>query len=110
MEKSFLEKRIAEKAEKRFNLLFNEVFLQVKKNEILELLKIYTDKEKNHFVRLAGIGGSCPSTDLFNYNDLLEKYTNFKEVKDKLIEKFIGEETDIIMSKLSEIEYFFNKE
>lgn len=106
MEKSTIEKRILEKAEKRFSNLKNDVFKKVSENKLLGSLKIFIDKDKKEYVRICGTGGYCPATDLFNTTRLLEERTNYKEVEEQIISEYIKEETDILFEKLDAIKYF----
>lgn len=102
MEKSFLEKRIEEKAKKRFDNLYDRAMKVMQENEILLELKIES-------MRLVSENHYTGNIDLFSKykNKLLSEKTNFEEIKKKLIKKYIAEETDNLMKRLEDINCFF---
>lgn len=103
MELSAFEKRIAEKAQERFADDVTSAHTLLKNHPILNTLCL--KGEDGIKLRLAsGSMGYCPSTDLFVPGvdrSLLKACTDFLEVKDMLIKKYIAEETDLILGQLS---------
>jgi len=111
MEKSVLEKRIIEKAKNRFDQDVESAREVLAKHPILNALWIHI--KDNVKLKLCAVHGYCPATDLFTYSHdrkLLCENTNFYEIKSKLMEKYIEEETDKILNQLSILQdYIINE-
>lgn len=98
-----LEKRIKEKAEKRFDAEYEKAIKLLNSNEILKKIKIGNFNLTSEY-------GHCPATDLFvREKTLLIKETNFAKVKETLINKYEKEETDGLLDKISMLSEFFNE-
>ncbi len=96
MTETMLQKRIREKAEERVIEDIKTAQTVLGRHPILNRLRI------GRFGLVATMG-YCPATDLFNNSEqtLLEKETNFGEIKSDLTQKYIGEETDAILRQLA---------
>lgn len=95
MEINLLERRIRQKAEKRFNDLFQKTKEILRDNPILNQLKIGE-------LSLISENGYCPKQDLFyDETELLIKKTNFIKIKEEIIKEYEKEETDTILNKIN---------
>ncbi len=111
MEKSILEKRITEKAEKRFRNDYLEAWNFINRNPILKNLtfKIRGITEPMQMI------DECMTDSIFqNYqnfagNENLIKASNILEVKKQLIGKYEIAETDELLNKIQSIDYLFDK-
>ena len=107
MDKSILEKRIHDKAEERADEYFEEIsdFFYQHKELVANgreglVLKPIAKNRSFHF--------RSPYSDdesLFNSQKNLSKYTNWKDIRKELVEKYEEEETDNILDKLDSINY-----
>lgn len=106
MDKTFLEKRIHERAEKRANKYFEEIsYFFYQHTELGGLvLKPVEGDESIPFIN------SYQSDALFNNQENFEKFTNWKDIKKELVEKYEKEETDEILSKLENINYLLGEQ
>lgn len=101
MDKSVLEKRIHDKAEERANKYFrvlNNFFRE--HSELVNKLALTNSKEKIYF-KTDSYGGN----GMFDSQERLSEYTNWKDIRDELVQKYEKEETDNILSKLDSINY-----
>ncbi|MCX7511612.1 hypothetical protein OSJ94_10505 [Levilactobacillus brevis] len=112
MDKSILEKRIHDKAEERANKYFKEISEFFYQHEELVangreglVLKPIAENRSIKFRSPYRDDGS-----LFNSQDNLSKYTNWKDIRQELVEKYEKEETDNILSKLDSINYLLEGE
>ena len=101
---SLLEKRIESKAKERFDKEFKQLVESICKNKIGKLLKI---GEKN----LANDLGFSASTILnASYPDMvMDRVTNIDTIRGRLMEEYIKEETDNILSKPNILSLLFRK-
>lgn len=107
MDKSILEQRIHDKAEKRADKYFEEIAEFFDQHEELVangreglVLKPIAENRSIHF--------RAPYSDdeaLFNNQDNLSKYTNWQDIRKELVEQYEEEETDNILDKLESINY-----
>ena len=108
MDINILSKRIKEKAEKRFEELYSEACLALQKNLLLSEIKI--NKENGEYFYLTSTMGYCPATTLFvSDRNLLIKNSKFNEIKEKIINDFIGEETDKILNQIAIMQEYINQ-
>lgn len=110
MDKTILEKRIHERAEKRADKYFEEISEFFYQHEELVangrkglVLKPIAENKS--------IGFRSPFRDesLFNNQDNLSKYTNWQDIRKELVEKYEKEETDKVLSKLENINYLLGE-
>ena len=107
MDKTMLEKRIEERAEKRFTDDLRSLINDIQKNPIGKSLTILINGKP---VELADSGINF---GLINNNSTKGKYvlnTNLKEIKEKLVDEYKKEETDSILDKLTNIDYLFQNQ
>lgn len=106
MEKSEFEKRIAARAEERFDEGFKELVMYINNHPIGSRLKIVVDGKE---ITLANFGtnyGLMNATGLQNSN---AKLTNLETVRSKMLEEYRQKEIDEILSKLDNFSYLFNQ-
>lgn len=105
MEKSFLEKRIEEKAQQRVDEDFRTLEKFFDDHPLASKLKILRiDTNTNMHILNPG----CSYSLL--YGKYAQQYTNLIEVKGNLFEQYKKEETDSLLNRLQQIEDFFNRE
>jgi hypothetical protein len=107
MDKTLLEKRIEERAEKRFKDDLRILINDIQKNPIGKSLTILINGKP---VELADSGINF---GLINNNSTKGNYvlnTNLKEIKEKLVDEYKKEETDSILDKLTNIDYLFQNQ
>ena len=107
MDKTMLEKRIEERAEKRFTDDLRSLINDIQKNPIGKSLTILINGKP---VELADSGINF---GLINNNSTKGNYvhnTNLIEIKEKLVDVYIKEETDSILDKLTNIDYLFQNQ
>ena len=107
MDKTMLEKRIEERAEKRFKDDLRSLINDIQKNPIGKSLTILINGKP---VELADSGINF---GLINNNSTKGNYvhnTNLIEIKEKLVDVYIKEETDSILDKLTNIDYLFQNQ
>jgi len=102
MNKSFLEKAIEKRAEKRFEEDFESACKSIAVSPILNRLKIGKHSLGNNM--------GYSNTDLFvkanPQSDSLKNETNFLEVKETLINKYIQEETYNVLNQVDILQNF----
>jgi len=100
MEKTILEKRIEEKAIERFNMEYKK-WLNYNLSSPFKYLCVHVGECKE--VNLFTFGGNYA---IFNENGShkINKSDSFEQIKNELIKKYIAEETDAILSKLTILE------
>jgi hypothetical protein len=105
MEKTTLEKRIIEKAEKKFQEEMIKTIKLLQENPILSRLKIFID-DKEYF-ELSSRGGYCPARTLFcsDYT-LVIKSTNIQEIKKLMIADYEKYETDQLLNTIESVRAF----
>ena len=107
MDKTMLEKRIEERAEKRFKDDLRSLINDIQKNPIGKSLTILINDNP---VELADSGINF---GIINNNSTKGNYvhnTNLIEIKEKLVDVYIKEETDSILDKLTNIDYLFQNQ
>lgn len=107
MDKTMLEKRIEERAEKRFTEDLRSLINVVNTNAIGNKLTLLIDGKPISLAK-----PSC-TFGIINEKALdaeFAKHTNLKEVKEILIDQYIKEETDDILNKLTNIDYLFQNQ
>ncbi|MFA5340443.1 MAG: hypothetical protein WC332_01580 [Clostridia bacterium] len=110
MDKTILEKRIAEKANRSFSDQMTRTIKLLQSDPILSRLMIYKDKEKKEMFELCGTGGYCPGTTLFRTDEsLLLASTNFEKIKALLIEEYEKNETDKMLKIVGDIADFIER-
>lgn len=110
MEKTFLEKRIEERAEARYKKDLEEFVKTVAKNPIGTRLTIVA--EDGVRLPLVNGGGGTTGGTFFNNSGqtkTADKVTNILHVKESLLELYKKEETEIFLNRMSDLEHFFNK-
>lgn len=101
-ELSFLEKRIKEKAEEKFERDWNELVEALQENSIARLLFLKAEGMKKeiwligNYTKDSLFYSEPPRTDVS-----LKEFTNFKAVKENLLEKYEKEETDRLLSEIN---------
>ena len=110
MEKSFLEKRIAQKAEKRFEKEWNE-FIKFNSNNLIgkniRIKQKYKDSEDKE-INVFNFGCNWAFFNGEQERNNQKELSNYEDVKKTLIEKFTGEETEILLNKMEELKYLIN--
>ncbi len=104
MEKSFLEKQIEQKAKYRVDQAMRDFLKVCELSPIFTRLKIWNKK----FINFCGQTWWV----FFNWSipkDAIEE-TNITEIKNDLLERYIKEETDLILSKIDSIWYIFSQQ
>lgn len=107
MDKTMLEKRIEERAEKRFNDDLRNLINVVNTNAIGTKLTLLIDGKPISLAKPSNYKGIINEKAL---DAEFAKHTNLKEVKEILIEQYIKEETDAILDKLTNIDYLFQNQ
>src|SRR5699024_2711514 len=105
MEKTFLEKRIEEKAIELFEKDYRDFVEIVNRHPVGKLLKVNVNEEQ---IPLTTIGRNYALFNTEQEQNSRSKLTNYDEVKELLIKKYIAEETDKIIEQLQSIGYLFN--
>jgi hypothetical protein len=112
MDKTTLEARIEQRAKDRFQQDFEDAITKLASNPILSDLVLKCDGGKE--MRLVSTMGHCPAKDLFFRGSFRERknlleHTNIEGTEEYIVKKYIQEETDGILSKLSVLaEYLQN--
>lgn len=111
MEKTFLEKRIEEKAKARFEKEYREFARLAFKNPIFNKIILKTAKGGVQLFK-ESTGGIDVLFSEYSYSDGIKTVsdnTNFYELKKVLIDQFIKEETDSFMARINSFEDYFNQ-
>ena len=103
MDKTYLEKRIHEKAESRADDYFEEIHEFLNQHKDLRHLFLEFGHEN------IALTGYYDDLALFNSQSNLSKYTNWEELKKKLVSKYEKEETDKVLSKLENVNYLLGE-
>ena len=94
-----LEKRIEERAKARLEEEFVKFTSTIDKTDIGRMLKVWDGEEQKSFVNAHGTTNST----FFNCRfatEIGKEMTNIEEVKAKLLEKYIEEETSLLLDKI----------
>ena len=106
MERDFLQKRISQKAAKRFEQDWEALVAAIRNNPIGQLLKVTIDGISRNIADDTGVPllrGRSPEE-----NTPAVTYTNYSDTKAKLIQRYEQEELDVILHKLASLDYLFN--
>lgn len=106
MDKTFLEKRIKERAIERFEEDYRDFVDAIIRNPVGNLLKIRVEEKQ------IPLSNSGPNYGVFNKEqdeNSWSKYTNYSEVKEYMVNEYVERETDEIINKLESIGHLFNK-
>ena len=106
MDKTFLEKRIEERAEERFEEELIAFTNFVVRHPIGAEIRV---KMVDDYIPLANSGRNYGLVNANGLKNSSAEMTNLAEVKTRLIEKYVKEETDLILKKLTTIEYLYNE-
>lgn len=108
MDKTFLEKQIEKRAQKRLDETMVAFSKAIQSNEALNNLKIKIGEKIIPLMNGWGTTGGV----LFNGDSpcLAKELTNIDEIKSMLLEKYIEEETDLILEKIGSINYLFEQQ
>ena len=107
MDKTFLEKRIENKAREEFEKEWNGFVGQMYRNPIFKHITIKIDGKD---IPLATFGVNFGVFNQEQDRNPRNKFINFEDVKEKVIQEKIKEKTDELLSRLSAVDYLFEKE
>lgn len=101
---NYLQERFKQRAEKRFEGLLNDFVRSVLANPIGYRLKfqILNDGGEKEYIKFMSNPGQINKT-FFTYNEcygIAKKITNIDDIKAELIEKFMKEDVENVLSKL----------
>lgn len=107
MDKSFLEKRIENKARKEFEKEWNGFVEQIYRHPIFKHITIKINGED---IPLATFGVNFGVFNQEQDKNPRNKFLNFEDVKEKVVQNKIEEETEELLYRLSSVNYLFEKE
>ena len=107
MDKTFLEKRIENKAREEFEKEWNSFVEQMYCHPIFKHISIKIDGKD---IPLATFGVNFGVFNQEQDKNPRNKFLNFEDVKEKVIQEKIKEKTDELLSRLSSVNYLFEKE
>jgi len=107
MDKTFLEKRIEEKAREEFKKEWNDFVEQMYRHPIFKHITIKIDGKD---IPLADFGINFGVFNQKQDENSINEFLNFEEVKDKVVQEKIKKETDELLNRLSAVNYLFEKE
>lgn len=107
MDKSFLEKRIENKAREEFEKEWNSFVDEMYHHPIFKHITIKINEKG---IPLATFGVNFGVFNQEQDKNPRNKFLNFEDVKEKVIQKKIEEKTDELLSRLSSVNYLFEKE
>ena len=107
VDKTFLEKRIENKAREEFEKEWNGFVEQMYRNPIFKHITIKIDGKD---IPLATFGVNFGVFNQEQDRNPRNKFINFEDVKEKVIQEKIKEKTDELLSRLSAVDYLFEKE
>ena len=105
MEKTHLEVRIEERAKELFEKDYNDFVSILNRHPVGKLLKVNVNEEQ---IPLTTFGRNYALFNTEQEQNSRLKLTNYDEVKELLIKKYIAEETDKIIEQLQNIGYLFD--
>ncbi len=109
MNKTFIEKRIEEKAEISFDDNLRNLLKSIEANPIGAKFRFnVVGVEKTILVR--EVYGNSSLESIFEIKKNEKINTNFEIIKKELIEKYIQVETDNLLNKINNLSYLFNQE
>lgn len=107
MDKTFLEKRIENKAREEFEKEWNDFVNQMYHHPIFKHITIKINEKD---IPLATFGVNFGVFNQEQDKNPRNKFLNFEEVKEKVIQEKIKKETDELLNRLSAVNYLFEKE
>ena len=107
MDKTFLEKRIDNAAREEFEKEWNEFVRKMCNHPIFHRITIEIDGNK---IPLASFGVNFGIFNQRQDNNDRNKFLNFEDVKEKVIQEKIEQKTDELLHKLNSVSYLFEKE
>lgn len=107
MDKTFLEKRIENKAREEFEKEWNDFVDQMYHHPIFKHITI---KNNEKDIPLATFGVNFGVFNQEQDKNPRNKFLNFEEVKEKVIQEKIKKETDKLLNRLSAVNHLFEKE
>jgi hypothetical protein len=107
VDKTFLEKRIEEKAREEFEKEWNDFVNQMNNHPIFKHITIKIN-EKN--IPLSDFGINFGVFNQEQDKNPRNKFLNFEEVKEKVVQEKIKKKTDELLNRLSAVNYLFEKE
>lgn len=107
MDKTFLEKRIENKAREEFEKEWNGFVNQMYHHPIFKHITIKINEKD---IPLATSGVNFGVFNQEQDKNPRNKFLNFEEVKEKVIQEKIKKETDELLNRLSAVNYLFEKE
>ena len=107
MDKTFLEKRIENKAREEFEKEWNDFVNQMYHHPIFKHITIKINKKD---IPLATFGVNFGVFNQEQDKNPRNNFLNFEEVKEKVIQEKIKKETDELLNRLSAVNYLFEKE
>ena len=107
VDKTFLEKRIENKAREEFEKEWNSFVDKMYRHPIFKHITIKINEED---IPLATLGINFGVFNQEQDKNPRNKFLNFEDVKEKVIQEKIKEKTDELLNKLSSVNYLFEKE
>ena len=107
MDKTLLEKRIDNTAREEFEKEWNEFVQKICNHPIFRRITIEIDGKK---IPLASFGVNFGILNQRQDNNDRNKFLNFEDVKEKVIQEKIEQKTDELLYKLNSVSYLFEKE
>lgn len=107
MDKTFLEKRIENKAREEFEKEWNDFVIQMYKHPIFKHITIKIDGKD---IPIANFGINFGVFNQKQDENPRNKFLNFEDVKEKVVQEKIKEKTDELLYRLSSVNYLFEKE
>ena len=107
VDKTFLEKRIENKAREEFEKEWNDFVIQMYNHPIFKHITIKIDEEN---IPLATFGVNYGVFNQKQDKNPRNNFLNFEDVKEKVVQEKIKEKTDELLSRLSSVNYLFEKE
>ena len=107
VDKTFLEKRIENKAREEFEKEWNDFVGQMYHHPIFKHITIKINEKD---IPLATFGVNFGVFNQEQDKNPRNKFLNFEEVKEKVIQEKIKKETDELLDRLSSVNYLFEKE
>lgn len=107
MDKTFLEKRIDNAAREEFEKEWNDFVKQMYKHPIFKHITIEIDGKT---IPLATFGVNFGIFNQRQDNNDRNKFLNFEDVKEKVIQEKIEQKTDELLHQLNAVSYLFEKE
>ena len=107
MDKTFLEKRIEEKAREEFKKEWNDFVDQMYHHPIFKHITIEINKKD---IPLATFGVNFGVFNQEQDKNPRNVFLNFEEVKEKVVQEKIEGKTDDLLHRFSSLNYLFEKE